>query len=127
MVKDFGNLWCGYLVGATVALLASAGAGKAEGPYGVWVEPGEGLQMQIAPCGYDTERLCGAFLGETLVTALTDLQPAGAGRWIGGQGLDPGDGRVYASRMRVGAGIMQIDYCRGVFCRSLRLTRLPDT
>ncbi len=112
---------------ATLLSLALAGAAAADtaGLHGVWTASDGSGAARIAPCADRPERLCATVIADTPepgapssvgAVVLSNLAPAGAGRW---RGLyHDGEQTLPVTLRARGADRIEMRVCVGVFCAS---------
>lgn len=120
---------------ALLAALILAGPALAQDrlAFGTWAAapPGGGppLHVYVAPCGYDTARVCGqivraegraGLVGRAIVTGMLADDTGG---WQGGQFWVPEEDRTYRGSMRLDGDALTITGCAALFCRSYSWTR----
>ena len=109
------------LTGFALALL-SAGSASAAEPYGVWMRPSTGTQVNFYNCG---GKLCGKIVAvkdearkkEIGVVIMKGAAKTGDNKWEGDL-LDAGTGKVYAGVATLeGPGALNLKGCvGGLFC-----------
>jgi len=130
---------------ATALALAATPALAADPVEGDWLVPGGSVQVRIAPCAGNPDRLCGVITGmrnpngkdgkplrdvnnpnpnlrgQTLVgmTFIRDFRRVEPGRWTGGKIYDPDEGKTYASKMRISPdGTLKLEGCVLMICQA---------
>lgn len=123
---------------ALLAALVLAGPALAQDStaFGTWqTEAAAGaapLQVYVAPCGYDTARVCGqivragddaenALVGRAIITGMLADEDGG---WQDGQFWVPEEDRTYRATMRRDGDALTVTGCVALFCRSQSWTRV---
>jgi uncharacterized protein (DUF2147 family) len=126
---------------AVTAGLFAASVTAASPVDGIWVTPNAKVRMEACPAHRDW--LCGVvtWMREPLdatgqskrdvhnpepaqrqrpligITLLSDLRPAGEGRWEGGKIYDPRSGKSIDAKARLtNEGVLKVEACFGAFC-----------
>jgi uncharacterized protein (DUF2147 family) len=135
------------LTTALAALALSANTAQAASIDGDWLTPNGGAKVHVAACG---PKLCGVITwlknpngkdGQPAkdrynpdpslktrpvvgVKIISNMAPAGDGRWTGGSIYNPGDGKTYNSKMNLDpSGALKVQGCVAVICVSQTWTR----
>jgi uncharacterized protein (DUF2147 family) len=132
-------------------LVPFSAATASASPVGEWLVDGGSARVEIAPCPGEAQKLCGRItwlkspndesgrprsdvknpnpemrqrrvLGLQMLSGLT---PGEKGSWSAGKIYDPKSGKLYDSKMRLGAdGALKVDGCVMMICRTQTWSRI---